>query len=117
MSKKPVAETAKDFAKQANQSVIRRIANRAAEQDAVLGPCLEIYERQRQSVRNPPELLRNLTSPLLAAWPTTKARNRKEYGEAVDAGTPQNSQFGSEFYCRSAGTNYQGLVSTHLPFT
>lgn len=97
-----------------NQRLITAIQRRADAADGVLGPCLRAYQARVEKYADPHELLHDLTAPLLAGWEETLALIRARM-ELRWAGNPEQIQRSIvNSLRRSAGTNYQGLVSYAL---
>lgn len=103
-------------AKQRNFAVMKHIERRAALDNAVLGPCLQAYEAHLESLTEPKvaDYVGNLTRWLLEAKETTEkmiqAAMQKKWAHDPDRiwSSVTNS------LRRSAGTNYQSLVSYAL---
>lgn len=108
----PVAAAA--LSKKNNLAVISRIEKRAEAADGVLGPCLRAYGDQVSQATDPLELLSNLTAPLLAAFEETRLsiERRMQQKWENDPDRVQGSVTNS--LRRSAGTNYQALVTYAL---
>ena len=101
-----------------NRAVLVRLEKRAAAADGVLGPCLEEYKSQvGDSPSDPLILLHNLTRPLLEAFPRTRdsivERFTKRWADSPDVAAMVNRSVPNSLK-RSAGTNYQALVSYAL---
>jgi hypothetical protein len=113
-SKLPIA-SARDY----NANLIKRLEIRAfSKDDARFGPCLKRYlERYKQKPYEPIDLLSNLTEPLLDALKETNAVIRKSMiakWEGKPDAANQTERSVANSLRRTAGTNYQGLVSYAL---
>jgi len=97
-----------------NQAVIDRLEQRASDENGVLGPCLLAYKAQVRKLKNPVDLIHNLTAPLLAAFEPTKKQIIKRFTAQWKGNTDQISKSVVNSLRRSAGTNYQALVSYAL---
>jgi hypothetical protein len=97
-----------------NDRLMAKIVKRADTEGAVLGPGMARYRELVEAAKEPLDLLKNLTAPLLEGFDETRAviqRNMEEkWKDDPDrvAGSVANS------LRRSAGTNYQSLVSYAL---
>lgn len=98
----------------ANRRTIVKIDKRAVKPGAVIGPCLKAYKHQIEGWRRSTDLLSNLTAPLLDAREETEKLIRARM-EAKWVDKPENIPGSvTNSLRRSAGTNYQGLVSYAL---
>jgi len=109
----------KTNAKKANEKTQKRIAKRAGQEYAPYEPVHRHYNDRAiaaSEADDPTRLISNLTSILLGAYPEVeeliKAEMEGRYPDAADAGRKQSAIINSKR--RTAGTNYQGLVSYAL---
>jgi hypothetical protein len=104
------------IAQQLNQKVIKAINKRSQSPDAVLGPCLSIYKTYLETLPDQKvfETLDNLTYYLISA----KDETFRIIQEKMEAKWPGDSALVARSVTnsirRSAGTNYQALVSYAL---
>jgi len=110
----PETVSSQEIARQANQKHVDRIEARARPSDAVLAPVIRLYNSRITASDAPIDLLRNLTAPLLEAFDETRhgieARMKEKWvnnPERVGSSVTNSLR-------RSAGTNFQGLVSYAL---
>ena len=101
-----------------NEEFITKTEKRALKDGAVLGPCLRIYkERYEHKTYSHIQLLNNLTEPLLSGAKETEAIIRHNMdAKWQDDSDKENKIVRSvnNSLRRSAGTNYQALVSYAL---
>lgn len=107
-------QAARDRAAAANRSHLKKIEKRANESGAVLGPCVQDYLLQTKKVEDPIDLIHNLTGPLLSAFPTTRALIEEKMKARWVKNPERVPMSVVNSLRRSAGTNYQGLVSYAL---
>ncbi|MFE9248227.1 hypothetical protein [Streptomyces sp. NPDC007088] len=103
-----------DISKKNNLAVISRIGKRAEDAEGVLGPCLRAYCDQVSQAANPQELLSNLTAPLLAAFDETRLGIERRMREKWRHDPERVQSSVTNSLRRSAGTNYQALVTYAL---
>jgi hypothetical protein len=108
-------ESAKAQAKLSNLRFIQQTEKRANKEDGVLGPCLNAYlQHASEVVGSPEQLLDNLTKWLIEAKDETEALIRDKMIKKW-ADNPENIQSSiTNSMRRSAGSNYQSLVSFAL---
>lgn len=101
-------------AKQMNLAFIKKTDKRVLKDDAVLAPCMKEYLAQFARPYQTIELLSNLTGPLIRAFDSTKAVIEKNMYSRWNGDTEKISRSIPNSLKRSAGTNYQTLVSYAL---
>jgi hypothetical protein len=97
-----------------NQQLIGRLEKRASEEDAVLGPCLQSYRASIAQQDEPLKLLHNLTAPLLGAFEATRKSIVDRFSKKWADDSDLINRSVANSLRRSAGTNYQALVSYAL---
>lgn len=113
------AKASEISAKSYNTELVKKLENRAfSKEDARFGPCLRSYLACYEGRSYAPvDLLANLTGPLLKALPDTDTVIRKSMEEKwqgkLNAAVELPRSIANSLR-RTAGTNYQGLVSYAL---
>ena len=104
-------------AQQNNEALAKSIRRRASKPDAVLGPCLNSYDKRLADESDDRHALLDLTSHLTSTLDETRQSIRRRM-EAKWAGDPEAvrrvESSVTNSLRRSAGTNYQSLVSYGL---
>lgn len=101
------------IAKESNVKLIKKIEGRTEKDNSVLAPCLNEY-KSRVAASNPVELLHNLTEPLLSAYEETRQSIVKRFMKQWDGDLVKVNSSVANSLRRSAGTNYQALLSFAL---
>ncbi|MEH1842308.1 MAG: hypothetical protein V7L20_27150 [Nostoc sp.] len=102
------------IAKKQNELVVMKIEQRALKPDSVVAPCLSRYKNYKINCSNPIELLDNLTFPFLDAADDTQNLIENKMRRKWENDLEKVSRSVTNSLLRSAGTNYQTLVSYAL---
>ncbi|HJT54865.1 MAG TPA: hypothetical protein VJ761_00110 [Ktedonobacteraceae bacterium] len=101
-------------AERTNLALMKRAKARAVKEGSVLGPCLREYLSLYEEEYSPSELLSNLTGPLVRAFEETKSVIESNMFIKWNGDADMIARSVPNSLRRSAGTNYQTLVSYAL---
>jgi hypothetical protein len=111
---KKIEGTPLEVAATQNRAVIRAIEKQADKEYSVLAPCLREYKASTGDEASPDVYLRDLTRYLLGARDETEQTIRAEMEKRHEKAPERIETAISNSMKRSAGTNYQALVSYAL---